>query len=337
MTADSDLSTDAYLPRLPPGREERLKQIRTHLSAAVTGRQPDHLWIYGPAGSGKTAYVTAVLKEMEQNAGRFRWIALNCWLDHTLYLLADRMSREWRVLDGHGMTAVSKLRAIRKFTADRPTIIVLDELDKLAPKERNKVLYSLADLGKVGLVCISSSLDSAWELEERILSRLSPKAIPFEAYSVPELASTLRQRLGSVPCEEGSIERIAQLANGDMRVALRLLKSAVHAAERDSSDLRREHVDTAFGSRPRPDAYRLAKLGAHEQLIYGLIEARAGIRSGELRKAYEELCRQKAMPAIAERTFLKSLHRLKNAHLIRWTWVSGKGRAREFRTHSLTG
>lgn len=334
MIADSDPSTDAYIPRLLPGREEHLKQIRHHLSSVLAGRQPDHLWIYGPSGSGKTAYITSTLKELEQNAGRFRWIALNCWIDNTLYLLADRMSREWRVLDGHGMTTVSKLRAIRKFTADRPMIILLDELDKLAPKERNKVLYSLADLGRVSLVCISSSMDSAWELEERILSRLAPKAIPFAAYSVPELTSILKQRIGSTLYEEEAIVRIAQLAGGDMRVALRLLKNAVHAAEHDRSDMRKEHVDAAFRGRQKPDAWRLAKMGEHERLIYGLIEARAGIRSGELRKAYEEMCRQKAMQAIAERTFLKSLHRLKNAQLIRWTWISGKGRARAFRVHS---
>lgn len=334
MTADPDPSTDAYMPRLLPGREEHLKQIRDHLSSAIAGRQPEHLWVHGPSGSGKTAYITSALKELEQNTGRFRWIALNCWIDNTLYLLADRMSREWKILDGHGMTTVSKLRAIRKFTADRPAIIVLDELDKLAPKERNKVLYSLAGLGRVSLICISNSMDSAWELEERILSRLSPKAIPFEAYSVAELTSILKQRTGSTSYEEEAIERIAQLAGGDMRIALRLMKSATHAAEREKAGMRREHVDAAFRGRQKPDSWRLAKLGEHEQLIYGLIEARAGIRSGELRKAYEEMCRQKVMPAIAERTFLKSLHRLKNAQLIRWTWVSGKGRARAFRIHS---
>lgn len=72
MTADSDFSTDAYIPRLLPGREEHLKQIRQHLSFAIAGRQAEHLWIYGPSGSGKTAYVTSALKEMEQSTGRFR-------------------------------------------------------------------------------------------------------------------------------------------------------------------------------------------------------------------------------------------------------------------------
>jgi Cdc6-like AAA superfamily ATPase len=332
--ADSDTFTDAYIPGSLPGREGHLKQIRNHLSAALTSRQPSHLWIYGPPGSGKTACVTSTLREIEKARGSYRWVILNCWIDNTLYLLADRISREWRILDGHGMTTVSKLHAIKKFMSDKPVIVVLDEVDKLAPGERNKVLYNLAALGRISLICISNNADGAWELEERILSRLSPATMHFESYTAPEIMRILSGRSECAHHSAEAIERVAHLAGGDMRVALRLLKNAIQIAQRDQSALSREHVDVAFRGKQKPDAWRLAKMGEHDQFIYHLIQVSAGIRSGDLRKAYLELCQKKQVEAIAERTFLKSLQRLKDARLIRWTWISGPGRARAFRVQA---
>jgi Cdc6-like AAA superfamily ATPase len=119
-----------------------------------------------------------------------------------------------------------------------------------------------------------------------------------------------------------------------MRVALRLLKNAIQIASQEKSALSKKHVDDAFKGRQKPNGWRLAQMGEHEQLIYRLIETNGGIQSGDLRKAYEELCQQKNIKAIAERTFLKSLHGLKNAGLISWTWIAGQGRVRAFCAHS---
>ena len=330
MITDSDTFSDGYVPRNLPCREDHLKKIRTYLSSVMANQQPSYLWIHGPPGSGKTGCVISALQEMEKTKRQVRWVVLNGWIDNTLYLLADRISREWRILDGHGMTTVSKLRAIKKFLVDRPAVIVLDEVDKLAPKERNKVLYNLAALSRVSLICISNDTDSAWELEERILSRLSLTTMHFESYTAPEMMCILNSRPECGLYSEEAVERTAYLSSGDMRIALRLLKSSIQLAEHDGSTLNRNHIDAAFKGRQRPDAWRLAKMGEHDQFIYRLIQTNAGIRSGDLRKAYVELCQQKQVEAIAERTFLKSLHRLKDAQLIRWTWVSGPGRARAF-------
>lgn len=322
MAADSDTITDGYVPATLLHRDDHLRKIRSHLMSVID-RQPEHLWIHGRPGSGKTACVKSSLA----TAG-CRTVVLNCWVDNTLFLLADRLTREWRVLDGHGMTTVSKLGAVTRFLDNRPAVIVLDELDKLPPRECGKALYALSTLGRIGLVCISNRLDGAWKLEERILSRLSPATLHFPPYSVPELARILANRFADCPTDVA--EHAARLAAGDARVAIKLAMGAMRLASRESARPAARHVNDTFRGRSKPEDCRLSRMGEHEQCIYDLVKARDGIQSSELRQAYLHQRRQRGLDVVAERTFLKCLHRLRNAQLIRWRWLAGNGRRRSF-------
>jgi Cdc6-like AAA superfamily ATPase len=73
-------------------------------------------------------------------------------------------------------------------------------------------------------------------------------------------------------------------------------------------------------------------MGIHDRLVYDLIETHQGIQSGALWTAYRQVCQERNITSMAERTFLKAILRLHTANLIRYEWRFGKGRTRAFWT-----
>ena len=114
----------------------------------------------------------------------------------------------------------------------------MDEIDKLNGKDLNDVLYMLKNLGKVGLICISNTRKYFLSLNPRITSRMQFKSINFPPYSNQELLTILRQRVEDCRAlypnsySKEILEKIADLAAGDARIAIQTLRNAAYNAEK---------------------------------------------------------------------------------------------------------
>ena len=233
IVTDGEVLSESYVPSIVHVREDQVKQLLSCLSPSPQSKRLTHTWLYGPAGSGKTCVARYVLNELNQRH-TLRSVHVNCWNHPTLYSILDKVAQELRLLGTQIQSTVVKLDRFKKAVGTRPFILVLDEIDCVAPKERNAILYRLSSIENLALVCIAGNRYSLHVLEDRVKSRLNPKLIEFRPYTPEDLATICRFRaeLGLEPdaWSEGTLRRIAQLAVGDARCAIQTLGIASQQA-----------------------------------------------------------------------------------------------------------
>ena len=118
--------------------------------------------------------------------------------------------------------------------------MVLDEVDQIKPAERSTTLYNLDCLENVGIICISNSQQALFELDARVRSRINPYSVAFPAYSHGDLVEILGYRaetvLAASTYSRKDLTRIAEMASGDARVAIRSLQVSAELAENEHLD-----------------------------------------------------------------------------------------------------
>ncbi len=322
VIVNPDLLAEDYIPEKIPGREQQLKAIGRCLMPALSRNKPLHAWLSGASGSGKTATSKYVLKQMQLEAN-VRGIYVNCWECHTLHLVMERIVTDLRLLHTAQSSTTYKLMKFQRHIQAEPFIIVLDEVDKPEPKEKNTILYSLSTLGKVGLICISNDKLAFYSLEDRVKSRLNPVQLDFFPYTPEDLVEILNDRanLSLVPgCWNGQLlENIANLSGGDARVAIQTLKDAAYDAGANRDKIIGEsHIRNGWKNALNwKRTYLLEKLTPDHRLLYGLVKNNPGIVSGNLWQTYMLQARERGTEPIAIRTFSKYMSQFRDLGLIR--------------------
>ena len=228
------LSPD-YLPERIVGREEQKRVLQTCLAPMQHGQAPLNAWLHGPAGSGKTALARAMAKEVcGESAGRLA-LYVSCWEKQSVYQVVLAMADQLKVLGADAQDTNVKLDRIRQVIKDRPVVVILDDIDRAPPIERERIIHALLGLPYTGVVCTSNSKEALMSLEERTRSRLSPLAIAFPPYPAQELEEMLIERaraaLGPDTWGDKVITHLARSARGDARAAILALRHAAVAAE----------------------------------------------------------------------------------------------------------
>ena len=273
-----------YTPEELPHREEQIRQLAQVLAAPLRGEASSNVFIYGKTGTGKTATVKYVAKELE----RVSWRA-PCRID-VVYLNCEVVNTQYRILatlantflekmqeraDGNGhdigpqgrvpMTGWPTDQVYKCFfdaidRERRVAVIVLDEIDKLVLKSGDEVLYNLTRINsdlknaKVSIVGISNDLNFMSYLDPRVRSSLSEEEIVFPPYNALQLKDILEKRARMSffdgVLEDGVIPLCAAHAareHGDARRALDLLRVAGEIGEREGAEkITVEHVRKAF-------------------------------------------------------------------------------------------
>ena len=217
---------------------------------------------------------------------------------------------------------------------DEAMVIVLDEIDQPSPKERNTILYNLCNLQKVGLVCICNSRSFLFSLDERIKSRLNPTQIEFSPYSADEIVLILSQKaehaLKSGVWNKKTIEKIAELAAGDARLAIKTLKnSAIYAEKAGEERIKHEHVQKGWNdANAIRYSYLLNKLTKDHHMLFETIKSRKEILSNKLWEIYLERCKKKEHKPIALRTYSEYVNKLRDMGLIRAERARVRGKVR---------
>ena len=307
--AENQLPTDLL------GRESQIRELQACLAPATQGRKPLDAWLHGRPGSGKTTVARHVASELEHNS-RVEVVYVNCWQLPTLFMVLQQIVESLRIIVPDNANTVVKLHRIRSKIKSSPLIVVLDEIDKTEPKERDRILYTLSSVSTVGTVAISNSRSSLFELEDRVRSRLGPTLIAFDPYRVQDLYRILEARvklsLAPTACGAEVIEKIASLAAGDARVAIQTLRKAAQLAESQgtrsiSSD---QITEAASAARKLKTQYTLAKMTEHHKLLYDMVVSTPETTTGALWSSYQERCKALDKRPIAERTFNLYIHTL---------------------------
>lgn len=317
-----DLLAEIYVPDNIHGREKELLSLANCLEPALSRKKPIHAWLYGSSGTGKTATSKYVLRKMESEAG-IKGVYVNCWEYHTLHLVMERIVTEMRIFHTAQSSTTYKLTKFQKHIQFNPFLIVLDEIDKPEPKERNSILYILSTVANVGLICISNYRMAFYGLEDRARSRLNPKHIEFLPYSENDLLSILSQRasMSLLPNSwtDKVLQKIASLSGGDARIAIHTLKDSAYYAEinRDKT-ITEYHITNGLKNAVSwKRAYLLEQLTADHKLLYDIIKKNPAITSGKLWQTYILTCKERGAEIIAVRTFSKYTGKLRDIGIIR--------------------
>jgi cell division control protein 6 len=221
-----------YVPEQPLMREEATRLIDDMLRFDLTGI-PTHYAVIGSRGCGKTLTLRFLQRELPRQTG-LRVLYANCREHNTSFkILAHLLGVQAR---GASLT---ELFSSFCTGCKSKTVVVLDEIDLMSPKDpRRELLYLLSRSDQPFMVLtLANNPHVLKELDPATRSSLQPVPLHFRNYNAEQIAEILRQRAqrGLVRWDEGQIGEIAALTvrrtNGDARVAIKTLFYAVTAPE----------------------------------------------------------------------------------------------------------
>jgi len=333
---EEDVLREEFVPPELVARGSQCSIVEGCLEPARSGRKPMHVWLHGSSGAGKTAVATSVLTRLREEAG-VQFVSVNCWEKDTLYEILDQIITDLRVFRAEEHRTSVKLERLHRQLQGRCLLILLDEVDKIAPVERAKVLYSLDALGNTGLVCISADLASLFDVEERVRSRINPRTIHFTSYRAEDITAILtsraQQALALDACPAFLLKRIAAVCNGDARVAIKTLRNAAEATDR-AGHARIGPKDLAAGwndsQRIKADQV-LTRLTEDHKMLHQIVAEQKEMLSTALWDVYLEKCSQCNRKPLAPRTFSAYVAQLVRLGLFSCERARVKGNVRMLR------
>ncbi|CAM6118357.1 unnamed protein product [Calypogeia fissa] len=250
--AKAALALSAIPPSLPCRDRER-KEISTFLRDSVGAGE--HclgrcLYISGVPGTGKTATVLEVIKELGSKVELgelppYRFVEINGLRlpspEHAYTILHEALTGQhvgWKRALQYLDERFSKSEPGKGVDA-RPTVLLVDELDLLVTRNQS-VLYNVFDwptrpLSRLVIIGIANTMDLPERMLPRIASRMGMHRISFSPYSHKQLEEIISARLEGVQVFDKQAAEFASrkvaAVSGDIRRALELCRRAVEVAE----------------------------------------------------------------------------------------------------------
>jgi Cdc6-like AAA superfamily ATPase len=298
----------SYVPERPLMRDELKPVIDSLLRFEQTGI-PNHLLIVGSRGCGKTLCMRHLERVFSQRG--LPVLYGNCRIHNTSYkLLAHFVGTHARGL--------SFAELVERFTAAHPgkTVVVLDEVDLLSDKDRNREILYFLSRSSVRYMAVALSNNPRWaaSLDESTQSTLQPEQVYFRPYTPVEMRQILldRARIGLREVAEEVVEQIAaqtvKYTDSDVRVAIKALY--YWAAEPETP------VEESF-HRARKDV--VGEVVAHLNDKNLLILKAAALADGPVKqvyRAYRRLCKEQREEPFSYVYFSSSLSYLQSLGLI---------------------
>jgi Cdc6-like AAA superfamily ATPase len=227
---------------------------------------------------------------------------------------------------------------VKQKIRDSPCVVALDEVDKLDRKDLNDILYMLKEIGKVGVICVSNTRKYVLDLDPRAISRMRFTSIEFPVYSNEELLTILKHRV--IDCGAlfpntytiGTLERIADLAAGDARVAIQSLRNAASIAERSNkSRISEEDVNRGYEEvKEIKRKYYLERLTPHHKVLLDIVRKHPQISSENFYNVYKLECKKLLLNSKSSRTFSNYVKELIELGYLRSERAKVRGNVRIF-------
>jgi cell division control protein 6 len=268
---DRDVLLDEHIPDELVGRDRQIEDYLEALMPVFDGHSPEHVFLFGPNGSGKTATTRFMLRELRADLDEvdqgvdLSTIWCRCNSIGTDYMLAIKLANrllpaEDQVNRGHAEDVVYDRLFGALEDVGGTILIVLDEIDRI--EDLDTFMYEITrarsaggrlDDTKVGVVGISKNRDFYENLSSDVKSSLNDKTIDFPAYEGDDLKEILENRVESAFATGVVSKDVAPLCaayaakhKGDARFGLDLLRKSGDLAKRDELEqVTEEHVKKA--------------------------------------------------------------------------------------------
>ena len=329
---NEDAFAEHFLAPSLYGREGQFVRLRQAVAPVLRGLKPLHVLLVGPSGAGKTAVALRLLKEVSQKGVPASYV--NCMEHGSLYAVLDKIIVEHRILNSDRVSTTYKTEQISRFLKGRPFVLILDEVDRILPKARLQMLYSLSNFGKLGIICIASKPTFLQSIDEHVRSRLSPSVIEFQPYEASHLQMIVQQRadlgLAKSCLREDLAKEIALLARGDARAAIQALRrAAVNAGQRNAASINSLDVRSGWQNGTElKHAPALSLLNEHQRMLFRMLQFNGELTSAHLLQQYRAECERLSINTISQRTFWYYLRELEAMGLIEGRRAVGRSSPR---------
>ncbi len=324
----------AYAPLELVHRDEQIQQVASIIAPALRQERPSNLFIYGKTGTGKTITTRHTTDNLLAIAKKqsipIQKLYVNCKLKSvadTEYRLISSLAREFgKPLPSTGLPTDDVYKAF--FSAVDSTkqliILILDEVDQLAKKAGDGVLYNLTRINEelhqaqISIIGISNDLMFVDNLDPRVKSSLSEEELLFPPYNALQLQDILTSRSALAfkggALESGVVEKCAAYAareHGDARRALELLRVAGELADRKGSakvsiadvdeaeeKIERDKVVDLIATQPRQAQ---VVLHAIIEISQGSSKSSNFIFTGEVYELYKKYCTEIGLRPLTQR------------------------------------
>jgi len=200
-------------------QEEAKRIVIPWLKQWLEGRIPPKraLLLYGPPGVGKTSLVEAAANELG-----FELLELNA---------SDHRSAE-------AIRRTVGVAAFKKPLFGKGIIILLDEIDGIAPKEDAGGLRALLEIIRETRNPIIMTANDPWKEQLRPLREVA-ELVRFKPLSTTQIVALLQKicDLEGIECEREALKYIAEVNQGDVRACINDLQAVAEGYGRVTLDI----------------------------------------------------------------------------------------------------
>lgn len=231
-------------------REEQLASITKSVNSLIFDKKPDHLFIYGKSGSGKTTCLQCVLSKFRNTNGLIV-IYVNCHEHQTKMAIFTKIANELgSSLPSKGFATYEVFGRIKELLEkeNKSVLLVLDDIDALIKNGLSDVFYPIVESNEkrrnsFSVIATSNDFKMFEQLDAKIKSSLMFKVIDFKTYTKEEIKRILQSVAETLLAENSysdeiinEIAKIGVYNEGNARFAIGILLDSAKNAEQRNSD-----------------------------------------------------------------------------------------------------
>jgi len=232
--------------------------MASNLSDIFSTGRARNLFIWGPPGTGKTACIQYLLKEIIRHSESINSPVATAYVNagrtrSPYYTLLEILKQLNVPVPDVGWQFFRLKQALDSTLKQKPLLIAVDEVESILFKEKEPLIYYLNRQPKTTLILISNKLSQATQLPERSLSTLQPMLIQLSPYSEAEVFQILKartQRAFKPNTISDQLLRVVAKATSDMndiRLGISMLLTAGRSAEqRQTTSIDKEDIQFAI-------------------------------------------------------------------------------------------
>ncbi|KAL1591608.1 AAA ATPase [Paraconiothyrium brasiliense] len=241
------------------GRETERHELQSFISTRAESKTSGCMYISGPPGTGKSAFVNDVCREIITNK-RIKSGYINCMSVKNasdLYrTLLDEFVDTTQIAEGEETDTLEKIFMQR----DTSYVVTFDEVDHLLELDTDLLYsifeWSLQDTSSLVLIGIANALDFTDRFLPRLKARgLKPHLLPFLPYTATQISAVITSKLKSLVSDEADLvpflhptaimflsKKVAS-QTGDLRKAFDICRRAIDMIEADTRDQHAKEID----------------------------------------------------------------------------------------------
>jgi orc1/cdc6 family replication initiation protein len=330
MIEDARVLREGFVPNDVVHRDHEVNALSRVLDPLTRGEPTEPVLVSGPSGVGKTTITKFVVSRLREEVLDVETVHLNCWQAYSRFKATYEVLRELgESVDIRRQSTPHDELLDRLNTYDGPpVIVVLDEADQL---EDARLIYDLYRLPQFAMILVTNDEEQLLSgLDDRVRSRLhTAETVHFDSYHTNELVDILAARVdhGLVhdAVSDTHLFEMAEVAGGDARVGLSILRSAARQADQEGVErLSDAHVEAAI-----PEGHRdvrsknLNTLRPQQRNLYEILVEAGELAPKELYERYHD----RVEDPRTKRTMRSWLQKLAHYDLVK---ASGEGPSRTY-------